>query len=146
MSGELLCCGFSCVDRPDMCIGWENNSAWFSVKGGKWQDYGDQRSNQSPAVRAESRESGSGGGGEFDGKRYRKVLLHAAYGTLSCEGGKRQLSIFQFHSSWDPSHHLHYLGLSLCARLFFYICEDQNCSQRRIWPALWAHFWAYGLT
>lgn len=67
------------------------------MKGGKWQDYRDQRSNQSPAVRAESRESGSGGGGEFDGKRYRKVLLQAAYGTLSCEGGRRQLSIFQSH-------------------------------------------------
>lgn len=48
--------------------------AWYSVKGGKWQDYRDQRSNQSPAVRVESSESGSGGGGEFDGKRYRKVF------------------------------------------------------------------------
>lgn len=64
------------------------------VKGGKWQDYRDQRSNQSPAVRAESREGGKGGGGGFDGER----LLHTAYGTLRCEGGKRQLSIFQSHS------------------------------------------------
>lgn len=45
----------------DLCIGWKNNSAWYSVKGGKWQDYRDQRSNQSPAVRVESSESGSGG-------------------------------------------------------------------------------------
>lgn len=89
---------FLCVESADPCIGCENNSAWFSVKGEKWQDCRDQRSNQSPAVRAESRESGSGGGVEFDGKRYRKVLLHAAYGTLSCEGGKRQRSIFQSQS------------------------------------------------
>lgn len=45
------------------------------MKRGKWQDYRDQRSNQSPAVRAGSRESGNGGGGEFDGKRYRKVFI-----------------------------------------------------------------------
>lgn len=104
-------------------MGCENNTAWFLVKGGKWKDCRDQRSNQLPAVRAESRESGSGGGVKFDGKRYRKVLLHAAYGTLSCEGGKRQRFIFQSQSCRDQANHLHHFGLSMCARLFFCISE-----------------------
>lgn len=76
----------------------------FLVKERKWQDYRDQRSNQSPAVRGERRR-------RVDGKPYRKVLLHTAYRTLRCEGGKRQQSIFQSHSWADPLLHLCYLGV-----------------------------------
>lgn len=112
-----------CVKSANPCIVCENNTAWFLVKGGKWQDCRDQRSDQSPVVRVESRESGSGGGVEFDGKRYRKVLLHAAYGTLSCEEGKRQRFIFQSQSCWDQALHLHHLGLSVCSFVFL-LCEQ----------------------
>lgn len=93
----MICCVLE-YKSVDPCIGCENNSVWFSGKGGKWQDCSDQRSNQSPAVRIESGESGSGGGVEFDRKRYKNVLLHTAYGTLSCEGGKREGTIFQSQS------------------------------------------------
>lgn len=51
----------------------------------KWQDCRDQRSNQLPAVREESRERGRGG---FDGESYRKVLSYTAARPLRCEGGK----------------------------------------------------------
>lgn len=100
-------------------VGWENNSPRFRGRQEKWQDYRDQRSNQSPAVRGESWE---GGGGELDGESYRKVRLYTAYGTLRCEGGKGRLSIFQSHSCRDPSLHPRYLGCAWGARVRVCVC------------------------
>lgn len=106
VTGAALVCF---VWKVQIYVGWENNSTLFRGKEGRWQDCRDQRSNQSPAVRGESREGGKrgGGGGEFDGESYRKVLLYTAYGTLRCEGGKERLSIFRSHSCRDPTLSIH---------------------------------------
>lgn len=58
-------------------------TAAFGLGGGKWQDYRDQRSNQSPAERGKSGEGRERERvGEFAGESYRKVFLHRAYRAL----------------------------------------------------------------